>query len=152
MLSLGFNSRVVKFALLVVGLGIASAAVAQSARQAQISERLAPVGQVCLAGEPCASAAGGSAGAAASAGGADAGAFNVTGAYDQYCAMCHGTGMAGAPLRGDADHWTARLADVGIDTVVTNAIDGINAMPPRGMCNTCSDEEIAELVDHLIDE
>jgi|SRR5690554_3813499 len=152
MLSLGFNSRVVKFALLVVGLGIASVAVAQSTRQAQITERLAPVGEVCLAGEPCASAAGSPAGATAGAGAADAGAFSVSGTYDQYCAMCHGTGMAGAPLLGDDDHWGARLADVGIDTVVANAINGINAMPPRGMCNTCSDEEMAELVDYLIDE
>src|SRR5690554_4929582 len=129
MLSLDFKSRVVKIALLVFGLGIAGAAVAQSARQAQISERLAPAGQVCLAGEPCASAS--AAGSSAAAGGADAGAFSASGTYDQYCAMCHGTGMAGAPLRGDADHWTARLADVGIDTVVTNAIYGINTMPPR---------------------
>lgn len=151
MFSLDLKSRAVKLALLVLGLGIASAAVAQSARQAQISERLAPVGQVCLAGEPC-SASSSSAGASAGAAGADAGAFSVSGTYDQYCAMCHGTGMAGAPLRGDADHWTARLADVGIDTVVTNAINGINAMPPRGMCTTCSDDDMAELVDYLVGE
>lgn len=151
MFSLDLKSRAVKLALLVLGLGIASAAVAQSARQAQISERLAPVGQVCLAGEPCA-ASSSSAGASAGAAGADAGAFSVSGTYDQYCAMCHGTGMAGAPLRGDADHWTARLADVGIDTVVTNAINGINAMPPRGMCTTCSDDDMAELVDYLVGE
>lgn len=149
MFSLDFKSRTVRLALLVLGLGIASAAVAQSARQAQISERLAPVSQVCLAGEPCASAAGAVADAA---GGADAGVFSASDTYDQYCAMCHGTGMAGAPMRGDDDHWTARLADVGIEAIVTNAINGINAMPPRGMCNTCSDEDMAELVEYLIDE
>lgn len=149
MFSLDFRSRVVKFALLVVGLSIAGAAVAQSARQAQIAERLAPAGQVCLAGDPCASASS----SADAAGGGDAGgAFNVSATYDQYCAMCHGTGMAGAPLRGAADHWTPRLADVGIDTVVTNAINGINAMPPRGMCATCSDDDMAELVNYLIGE
>src|SRR5690554_902847 len=154
MLSLDFKSRAVKIALLMFDLGIAGAAMAQSARQAQISERLAPVGQVCLAGEPCA-AAGSSAGTSAGAtsgGAADAGVFNVTDTYDQYCAMCHGTGMAGAPLLGDADHWGPRVADVGLDTIVANAINGINAMPPRGMCTTCSDEDMAELVDHLIGE
>lgn len=143
MFSNGLKSRVVKLGLLVLTIGVAGSVWAQSTRDQQIAERLVPVGSVCLAGEACAT------GAATQVAAADSGSFDVTATYDQYCAMCHNTGMAGAPTREAADHWEARLADVGIETVVTNAITGINAMPPRGMCSTCSDDEIAELVSYL---
>ncbi|HBX37591.1 MAG TPA: cytochrome c5 family protein [Pseudohongiella sp.] len=145
MLNLGFKSRVVKMGLLVLGLGIAGAVVAQTHEQ-QVAQRLQPVGQVCLAGEPCAT------GGAPAASGATAAAFDPATTYDQYCAMCHNTGMAGAPRRGDADHWTARVEEAGFATIVTNAVNGVNAMPPRGMCTTCSDEDIATLVEYLSGE
>jgi cytochrome c5 len=142
------NSRVVKLGLMILGLGVASAALAQSVRDQQIAERLQPVGSVCLAGEAC--AAGGSAASSGSAvAQAPSAAFSAQGTYDQYCAMCHNTGMAGAPRMGDAAHWTARVEEIGLAAIVTNAISGINAMPPRGMCATCSDEQIAEVVEYL---
>ena len=146
MLNLGLKSRVVKFGLLILGISVAGVAMGQSVRDQRIAERLAPVGQVCLAGEDCASA-----GAASVAGNsaASSGAFDAAATYDQYCAMCHNTGMAGAPERSDADHWAARVDDVGFATVVENAINGVNAMPPRGMCNNCSDDEIVTLVEYL---
>jgi cytochrome c5 len=143
MLSNGLKSRVVKLALLVLSIGIAGSVWAQSTRDQQIAERLQPVGTVCLAGEDCASA-----GATVVASAANA-VFSAEATYDQYCAMCHNTGMAGAPERSNDAHWEARIADAGLDTIVSNAISGINAMPPRGMCATCSDDNIAELVDYL---
>lgn len=144
MLKLGLKSRAVKLMLIALGFSIAGAVVAQT-RDEVIAERIAPVGQVCLLGEECAQGQ-----AAASSGGAAAGGeFDVTATFDQNCAMCHNTGMAGAPRRDDTAHWEARLADAGFDTMVTNAINGVNAMPPRGMCTTCSDENIAELVRYL---
>lgn len=143
MLSNGFKSRVVKLGLLVLSLGLVGSVWAQSISEQQIAERLQPVGNVCLAGEDCA------AGGATVAASAASAVFSAEATYDQYCAMCHNTGMAGAPERSDAAHWEARIADAGLDTIVTNAINGINAMPPRGMCSTCSDENIAELVDYL---
>jgi len=143
MLNLGLKSRVVKLGLLVLGISVAGAVLAQS-RDQQIAERLQPVGSVCLAGEPCASgaASSGSAGSAAAA-------FSAEGTYEQYCAMCHNTGMAGAPRRDDADRWAARVGEVGLAEVINNAINGINAMPPRGMCATCSDDELAQVVEYL---
>jgi cytochrome c5 len=143
MLNLGLKSRVVKLGLLVLGISVAGAVLAQS-RDQQIAERLQPVGSVCLAGEPCASGASssGSAGAATAA-------FSAEGTYDQYCAMCHATGMAGAPRRDDASHWAARVEEIGLDAIITNAINGINAMPPRGMCATCTDEQLGEVVEFL---
>lgn len=143
MLSNGFKSRVVKLGLLVLSIGIAGSVWAQSTRDQQIAERLQPVGSVCLAGEECAS------GGATVVASASEAVFSVEATYDQYCAMCHNTGMAGAPERSNDAHWEARVADAGMDTLINNAITGINAMPPRGMCSTCSDDQIAELVGYL---
>ncbi|MDP3516074.1 MAG: c-type cytochrome [Pseudohongiella sp.] len=146
MLSKGMQSRVIKIGLMIVGLSVAGAALAQSVRDQQIAERLMPVGSVCLAGESCASGGGAAAPAMAQAATA---AFSAQGTYEQYCAMCHNTGMANAPRRDDAAHWTARVAEVGLATIINNAITGINAMPPRGMCATCTDEQVGEVVQYL---
>jgi cytochrome c5 len=147
------QSRVVKMSLMIVGLSVAGAALAQSARDQLIAERLAPAGSVCLAGEACvtgSSAAGSTASTAAPAMAQAASAeFSASATYEQYCAMCHNTGMANAPRRDDAAHWTARVAEVGLATITNNAITGINAMPARGMCATCTDEQIGELVEYL---
>lgn len=153
MFSKGMQSRVIKISLMLVGLSVAGAALAQSARDQLIAERLAPAGSVCLAGDACvtgSSAAGSSASTSAPAMAQAASAeFSASATYEQYCAMCHNTGMANAPRRDDAAHWTARVAEVGLATITNNAITGINAMPARGMCATCTDEQIGEIVQYL---
>lgn len=141
-----FNSSIfshfVRTGVMFIGLICAVSASAQS-RDELIAERLKPVGEVCVAGDPCAG------GAAAPAAAASA-EFVAETAYQTNCQVCHASGMAGAPKFGDADEWAKRLADKGIEGLVSNAINGVNAMPPRGMCMTCSDENIADLVDYLI--
>lgn len=136
------RSRVVRFSLVAISVIFAGSIAAQS-RDAQIAERLQPVGEVCLAGDAC--AGGGGAAPMAAAGGE----FTAEGTYKQNCAVCHDSGMAGAPKHGDADAWAARLADKGMETLVHNAITGINAMPPKGMCMTCSDEDMAAMVQYI---
>ena len=69
--------------------------------------------------------------------------------YLNHCAACHNMGSGGAPKLGDAEAWTA-LVKLGIDTIYKNAINGINSMPPRGTCMTCSDNEIKAAVDYLV--
>ncbi len=66
------------------------------------------------------------------------------------CSACHATGAAGAPIKGDAAAWEPRVAK-GRDTLLSHALNGFNAMPPRGACGNCSDEEIANAVDYMID-
>ena len=39
----------------------------------------------------------------------------------------------------------------GIETVYTNAINGIRGMPMRGTCMDCSDDEVKAAVDHILD-
>ncbi len=141
-----FNSvirfRFVKLSLLVLSVVFAGSLVAQSLDQ-QVAERLKPIGEVCLQGQACAS--GGAAPAAAAA----TGEFSAEQVYTQTCAMCHGSGMAGAPQFGDADAWSGRITAKGFETVVQNAITGINAMPAKGMCMTCTDENMAALVEYI---
>lgn len=137
----GIPTRLVLAVLAVV---FAGSVVAQS-RDERIAERLKPAGEVCLAGDTCA----GGAGLPSAATAAAPAAFDAEQTYQQSCAMCHNSGMAGAPKLGD-DEWNRRVADKGLETIVQNAINGINAMPARGMCMTCSDENIAEIVDYLV--
>lgn len=69
--------------------------------------------------------------------------------YEETCKMCHETGLAGAPKFGDKSEWAPRIA-LGLDALVKNAIHGIKAMPPKGGCSSCSDEEIQKAVEYMV--
>jgi cytochrome c5 len=57
-----------------------------------------------------------------------------------------------APILGDVDAWGARIAK-GQALLLQSTIEGIQpAMPPRGMCFSCSDDELAAAVDYMIAE
>jgi cytochrome c5 len=75
----------------------------------------------------------------------------VTQIYNTYCIACHVNGVAGAPRIGHAEEWQPRI-DKGIDTLLANAIKGFNAMPPRGICSNCSDEELRHTILYMIDQ
>ena len=34
--------------------------------------------------------------------------------------------------------------------MLKNAINGINAMPPKGMCMECSDDEIKDAIEYMV--
>jgi cytochrome c5 len=105
-----------------------------------IAERLKPVGQVCVEGDDC--------GAATAS--AASGPKNPADIYQASCMACHGSGVLGAPKLGDAAAWGERLAK-GMDTLTANAISGINAMPPKGTCATCSDDDIRATIQYILD-
>ncbi len=69
--------------------------------------------------------------------------------YQGACFACHGTGAAGAPKLGDAAAWTDRLAK-GLDTLVSSAVGGVGAMPPRGG-SALDDDQIRSVVEYMID-
>jgi len=71
--------------------------------------------------------------------------------YTQYCAGCHATGAGGAPKLGDVTEWAPRIK-LGMDKLYSNAIKGIGAMPPKGTCLTCTDNDIKQAVDYIIAE
>lgn len=71
--------------------------------------------------------------------------------YNRACKMCHGTGMARSPKTGDKAAWAARIAR-GAEELTNNAIKGIRAMPPRGGCGSCSNEDIANAVAFIMEQ
>ena len=68
--------------------------------------------------------------------------------YNKSCAVCHAQGVAGAPKTGDTAAWAPRL-EKGMDALLATVKNGLNAMPPRGMCFDCSDEEYQELITYM---
>lgn len=68
--------------------------------------------------------------------------------YKKTCAVCHGSGAAGAPKTGNDAQWAPRL-EKGMDTLVDHAKNGFNAMPAKGMCFDCSDEEFKALIEYM---
>lgn len=109
-------------------------------------DRIKAVGSVCVEGKECAGAPVAAAAApVAAAGGAGRSGDAV---YNASCSACHGTGAAGAPKVGDKGAWGPRIAQ-GKATLYQHALNGIRAMPPKGMCMTCSDDEIKAAVDYM---
>jgi len=82
--------------------------------------------------------------AAAAAGGAADG----KGVYEKTCAVCHATGLAGAPKFGDKAAWTPRIA-TGLNTLHNSALHGKNAMPPKGGNLALTDADVAAAVDYM---
>lgn len=68
--------------------------------------------------------------------------------YQQYCSRCHDTGAANAPRRGDVASWEKRLRK-GKPAIIQSVIRGPVAMPPRGGCTECTDQDLGLLLDYL---
>lgn len=74
--------------------------------------------------------------------------FDAAAKYATTCAVCHNSGVAGAPKKGDVKAWSQRLAK-GNDAMIASVKNGLGAMPPTGMCADCSDEQFKALIDHM---
>lgn len=70
--------------------------------------------------------------------------------YDTYCATCHAMGIGGAPTFADTAAWAPRIAK-GMDALMVSTLNGVNAMPAKGLCMSCSDDELAGAVTHMVD-
>jgi cytochrome c5 len=131
-------------AVVLLGFGLATSAVMASVED-EIRARIAPVGTVCVQGEEACGASSAPVQAASS------GPRPAAEVYSSACAACHDTGAAGAPKKGDTGAWSARI-DKGMETLVTHAINGYNAMPAKGGCSSCSDEEIQVAVELMVED
>lgn len=116
---------------------------AQATTDQAIAERIKPVGQVCIAGQACDGIEAAPAQAASTARSADD-------IVARHCTACHTPGLLGAPKIGDSATWKA-LADEqgGMDAILAKAIEGINAMPPKGTCGDCSDDELRAAIEKM---
>jgi cytochrome c5 len=75
--------------------------------------------------------------------------FDAEAAYQMSCNACHGTGAAGAPMLGDSGAWEPRL-EKGMEALMANVVNGVGAMPARGICMTCSDDDLQAIVDYML--
>ena len=71
--------------------------------------------------------------------------------YQQSCVACHSTGAAGAPKTGDKAAWSDRIAK-GNDALFSTVKNGLNAMPPKGTCADCSDEELKAAIEYMLSQ
>jgi cytochrome c5 len=69
--------------------------------------------------------------------------------YNATCSVCHAAGLLNAPKFGDKAAWAPRVAK-GKDTLYSDALKGLNAMPPKGGNNTLKDEEVKAAVDFML--
>ena len=130
-----------RFSLMAVATLAAAAALAvPPGTSDDIDQRLGAFGSVCRAGDDC----------GASTAAASSGPLSGQQVYDQFCFACHTTGVGGAPKMGDAAAWAPRR-DKGMDVLMDSTLNGLNAMPAKGTCMNCSDDELTEAVNYMLD-
>jgi cytochrome c5 len=102
-----------------------------SQSEADVLNRILPVGRVTLAEAKAAT-----------------GTQSGEQVYQAVCKTCHEAGLAGAPKFGDKAAWSARIKS-GVEALYTSAINGKNAMPPRGGSPDLSDIELERAVVYM---
>lgn len=118
--------------------------------QAQIADRLKPVGQVYLPGEEQTAST-------VVVAEPEPVATAMTGpqVYNSACLACHASGAGGAPIVGDTTQWGDRIAQ-GLDTLTQHAIEGYSGamgyMPAKGGRMDLSDEEVMNAVEYMVGE
>jgi cytochrome c5 len=146
--ALGFLVLAIKMADLTQGVYTRDA----DEYQAAVVSRIEPVGQVYLTGEHHESTAP----KVETAATAEPVATAMSGpqVYNEACIACHGAGIGGAPVLGDASAWAPRIAK-GEGVLGQNALGGftdIGYMPPKGGRVDLSDAEIIDAVAYMIAE
>lgn len=68
--------------------------------------------------------------------------------FNRACGVCHMGAIPTAPVKGDKAAWEPRLAK-GMDALVTSVTNGLNAMPPRGMCMDCTAEDYKAVIEWM---
>ena len=105
------------------------------ARVGDPSKVVAPIPKASMAKETMAAAA-------------PAGPMSGEQIYNTTCVACHGTGVAGAPKKGDAAAWAPRIA-LGEDALVKSVMVGKGAMPPKAGNPSLSDEQARAAIKYL---
>lgn len=118
---------------------------------ATAEERIKPVAKVVVAAASAPPAAQGATAAPSMT--APTGAASNAGeaTFNTACAACHKAGVLGAPKVGSKADWEPRFAQ-GLDTLVSHAVNGIRAMPPKGGNAALSEQEIKDSVVYMLQE
>ena len=71
--------------------------------------------------------------------------------YKTYCQACHANGVAGSPKFGDKEAWAPRIAK-GNDILFLSLKNGLKAMPPKGGCMTCNDDDLRAAMEYMVEQ
>lgn len=111
--------------------------------QESMEARISAVGELNVSNEASASSS------------EESGVVDGASVYNTSCATCHGSGVAGAPIVGEADDWEDRIEE-GIETLVEHAIQGfqgsVGVMPAKGGNPSLSDESVTAAVQYMVDQ
>jgi cytochrome c5 len=133
------QSKILIVFAILIGLWTSSSSLAEpsgSLSEEAIAKRLSPVGHVRIEG-----------GSAKKVVKQVAGPAKI---YKDNCQLCHARGLAGAPKLGDKAAWKPRL-EQGLDTMVKRAWNGFKAMPPKGNCMNCSEDDLRQTIQFMLD-
>ena len=70
--------------------------------------------------------------------------------YQSHCVICHASGVGGAPIFQNNADWATRFSQKGLDGLLTTSKSGLNAMPPKGTCGDCTDEELLAVIRYML--
>lgn len=71
--------------------------------------------------------------------------------YTKSCAVCHASGVMGAPKLGDKAAWSSLIAE-GADELTNNAIKGEGKMPAKGGNMKLTDDEVKAAVVYMMEQ
>lgn len=122
------------------------------AYQAELVERISPIGRAALPGDIPAEAV---SAAEVTTPPPVAAVLSGPQVYNAACLACHGAGIGGAPILGDADAWSARISQ-GDGVLNDHALNGYQGsagyMPPKGGRADLSDDEIIAAVEYMVEQ
>lgn len=143
----------------IIGSGVNQSSINASVNNEQIAERLEPTGQInigeaSMAESGAAESGGSGGGSAAPSEPESTEVASGESVYNGSCGACHNAGVAGAPVQGDSEAWSDRIAK-GIETLYQHAIEGFQGnagvMPAKGGNPGLSDEEVKAAVDFMVE-
>ncbi len=73
--------------------------------------------------------------------------------YDHFCSSCHANNPmipVGAPRAKMKADWAPYTKNQSIDTMVKVIDTGLGAMPPRGGCFECSDQDLKAAIEYML--
>lgn len=121
--------------------------------QAQIDERIKPVGHVLLMGDAELAAATSAPTVAPEQVHAPMSGAQV---FNAACYLCHAPpGVGGAPVVGNTEAWAGRVAE-GMDVLTEHALNGFQGetgvMPAKGGRPDLSDDEIKSAIEYMLSQ
>ncbi len=122
------------------------------AYQAELVERISPIGRAAVPGDASAEDA---STAEITPSAPVAAVLSGPQVYNTACLACHTAGIGGAPILTDAGAWSERIAQ-GMVLLNDHALNGYQGsagyMPPKGGRADLSDNEIIAAVEYMVEQ